>query len=233
MAELRIELTPDTGAGEIYKLVQGDVDVKVLAETPADVVSCLNNITDLEQLLLKEEKDWRVTTVLKHLPFDVRVAAMKWALDLENATKIVDPILILNVFNMIKGYTSFDDSFFNNPHIIVNSMTELADMKRALKEDLKLFMTQLSNCFLSILRSASVTEFQPKDEPKRLSSMMHNIISMADFITLSSVLRKADVISTDKLFNVVNASGYLLMLSKRFVLGDILAEATLPKEKGE
>lgn len=233
MAELRIELTSGTSVGDIYKLVNGDIDIKVCADTAEDAIACLNTITDLEHLLLKEEKDWRVTACLKHLPFNVRVGIMKWALDLENEDKIVDPILILNTFNLIKGYSSFDESFFNSPHVIVNSMTELADMKRELKETLTLFITRLSNCFLSILRSASVTEFQPKDEPKKLSSVMHNIISMADFITLSSVLRKSDVISTDKLFNVVNASGYLLMLSKRFVLGDMLAEATLPREKGE
>lgn len=230
MAELRIELTPGTSVGDIFKLVTGDVDVKVCAETVEKAITCLNTITDLEQLLLKEDKDWRVTAYLKHLPFDIRVGIMGWALDLSNEDKIVDPILILNIFNLIKGYSSFDESFFTSQHVIVNSMTELADMKRMLKGPITLFITRLSNCFLSVLRSASVTEFQPKDEPKKLSSVMHNIISIADFITLSSVLRKADVISTDKLFNVVNASGYLLMLSKRFVLGDLLAEATLPRE---
>ena len=235
MAELRVEVTPAETAGDIYKLVNGDVDVKIVASTKEELVKCLDTLSEVERLLLDAGRDFRVTTLMKHLPFELRLEAIKWIINLDKADKVLDSILTLDVVNLIKGYTSCDDSFFQNENIIVNSMTELADLKRSLKGDIKLFVTQLSNCFLSIIRSASVTDFQPKDEPKKLSSIMHNLISMGDFITLSSILRKADVISTDKLFNVVNAAGYLLTLSRRFSLGGMLAEATLPivKEQGE
>lgn len=220
-----------TQVSEALQVINGDVRLKVEADTVEYLKVCLNTANDIEHAIFQNGKQWGAYTQLKHLPFELRKAAIQWALDPANLDKVVDPSLILNVFNLIKGYNTFDQSFFESQHILVNSMLEMSDMKRALKEPLTDFITCVCKYYLSILRSASVTEYMPSDKPVKLPVMIDSLFRLLDFMTLSSLLRKSKAIGTDTLFNVENASGYLLILSNKYGLGNKVAQETM--ESGE
>lgn len=161
--------------------------------------------TDIEGVKEFFEKG-NVMVDLKSCPTELKIEAIKYALTLDNLS---DPLMILNILNLIKVYNTLDDEFFKLPDIYVNTVEELLDIKLALRDDLKEFSRKLSIYFLSIIKSYNKLTFTPADEHKDLPKLYEIIIMSTDFLTLSGIFSKATGISTDDLMYINNAYLYM------------------------
>ncbi len=98
-------------------------------------------ISALEEIYVKEKDSNESTFIdIKPLPFDLKKAVFKHALAYPD---LLNSYMILNIFNLIKGYNTFDDSFFENPSIYFNTLEEFLDIKTDLASEIDVFMKQL------------------------------------------------------------------------------------------
>ena len=166
--------------------------------------------TNLEEV--KEfYKKGNVMIDLKTLPTEEKANILKYVLTDKEAENIDDPLMALNVLNLIKVYNTLDDEYFKAPDIYVNSVEELLDLKLSISKDLKQFSKTISIYFLSLLKSYSKMSFTPTEEHVELPALIKSLFLATDLTTISGVFAKTSDINTNDLFFVDNA--YLYMTS--------------------
>lgn len=146
---------------------------------------------------------------MKDAPVNIKAAIIKEVLKYEDLT---DPLMLLNIYNLIKSYNSLDDSYFQSQDIYVNSIEELLDLKLALASDLKDFSRRLSIYFLSLIKSYNKLVFTPADEHVQMPQIYEALILSSDLLTMAGIFAKAPAISTDELMYIDNAYVYMTSL---------------------
>ena len=142
----------------------------------------------------------------------LKCGIIKYALTLED---LEDPIMILNIINLIKVYNTLDDTFFTAPDIYVNSVEELLDLKLSIMTELKQFTRLLSVYLLSLMKSYNKLTYTPADEHKDLPKIFAAIFLTIDLSTICGIFAKAGTISTDELMFIDNAYMYVNMLTTK------------------
>lgn len=143
---------------------------------------------------------------LKGLPVDKITQAIKYSLSRED---LKDPIMILNIINLIKVYNSSHDSFFENEDIYVSSIEELLDLKLNLRKELKDFAQKVSIYFLSLFKSYSKTSFTPTDNPIEIPNIYKAIFLGTDLFTLSGIFSSSNTFNTEDCVYVNDAMKYV------------------------
>lgn len=186
-------------------------------EDPSTICEQLNkiNIWEIERIESKENCD--VSLNFKELSFDTRVVILKWAL---THFDLVDSTLVLNIFNLIKGFNNCDSSFFDAQEVMFNSFEEFIDIKTLLKEDLIIFRKELAKYYYSIIRTVGATVFPDNALPVIIPLVYQRIFLISDFISLSNMVRNFK--SIDELVFVENAEMFLQSLATRYVFAGIL-----------
>lgn len=146
---------------------------------------------------------------IKSLPLDQKVDIIKFAL---NYDELEDPLMIMNLLNLVKVYNTLADEYFESPDIYVNSVEELLDLKLAVSKELKEFTRRISLYFLSLFKSYSKTAFTATDEHIALPKLYEIVFSAVDFLTLAGIFAKTPEISTKELVYVDNSYSILSML---------------------
>ena len=116
----------------------------------------LNKFNEFLDTLYKYELDhteFRPLLVIDKLPIEFKIIAVNKSL---NNSNLVDKISLLNIFNLIKSWNSFSDTYFNNKYIFSNSIEEFIDIKLACKTELDNFKTNLVKYFISSLKSYTI-----------------------------------------------------------------------------
>jgi hypothetical protein len=176
-------------------------------------------ILALEEIYIKEkDTDTSEFLDIKPLPFELKKAVFKHALTYPD---LLNSYMILNIFNLIKGYNTFDDSFFENPSIYFNTLEEFLDIKTDLATEINVFMKQLIVWYLSVLRSCSIVD----ENAVTMPFVFQRIILAGDFVSLANIFSKVPDINNIELFVVKDAYVYLTTLVKKFAIGDMLMEA--------
>lgn len=146
---------------------------------------------------------------LKSCDVKLKADIIRYALTQDNVT---DPLMLLNILNLVKVYNTLDDSYFEAPDIYVSSVEELLDLKLDLNKDLKAFARQLSIYFLSLIKSYNKFAYTPADEHYELPKTYESIILATDMLTLAGIFAKVTNISTDELLYIDNAYIYMTSL---------------------
>ena len=133
---------------------------------------------------------------------------IKAGLENENLS---DPLMLLNILNLIKMYNTLDDSYFSSPDVYVNSIEELLDLKLNMSKELKAFTRKLSVYFLSLLKSYNKLTYTPSDEHIELPNIYDQLFLAMDLMTMAGMFSKVTDISTDELIYIDNA--YVFMSS--------------------
>ena len=89
----------------------------------------------------KEDKEAVIMVNLKHASVEKKAEIIKGALQYDN---LADPLMLLNILNLVKVYNTLDDTYFQSEDIFVNSVEELLDLKLAIVPELKEFSKFLS-----------------------------------------------------------------------------------------
>lgn len=153
---------------------------------------------------------------LKHATTEQKIEAIRYGL---NTPTLNDPLMQLNLYNLVKSYNNMNDDFFNSDDIYFNSVEELLDVKLALGAEIKAFIRQLSIYFVSLLKSYNKMMFTPAEEHIELPQLYKNMVLSSDIMTLSGILAKSPAFSTDELVYINNAYVYMTTLIDRSKYG--------------
>ena len=97
------------------------------------------NVT--EDIIRNYLTDGKTMLDIKSLSLDDKVAIIKIALNCDDVT---DPLMIMNIINLVKVYNTLADDYFESPDVYVNSVEELLDLKLAISKELKEFTRRIS-----------------------------------------------------------------------------------------
>lgn len=168
-----------------------------------ELLGLLQEVYDKEN---EEEFEDIIYLNLKGLSVDLISDAIRYSLKRED---LKNPLMILNIINLIKIYNTLDDSFFENENIYVSSIEDLLDLKLELKADLKAFIKQLSIYFVSMFKSYNKLTYSPLDKHIKLSNLYEKMFLTLDLLTLSGILSVSESFSLDDCVYIENAHIYL------------------------
>lgn len=196
-------------------------DTKLIFEEMSveESIECIKLIHEKELELHNSKTNFELSINFKALDFKTRLEILKYAI---TNLDLIDSSLILNIFNLVKGYNTFDDSFFESEEIMINNLEEFLDIKSGLKTELDELTKEIARYYISILKTAGVTDFPANNLPKVMPFLYQRIFYISDFISLSNIIRKFTEV-TDLIY-VENAESYLNALANRYVFANILMQ---------
>ena len=145
------------------------------------------------------------------------MAIFKYALTHED---IVDSYTILNLFNLLKGYNTFEDSFFQSPAVFLNSLVEFVDLRADLKAEIEAFTKKLILYYLAIFKSVGITEFTEDNKPIIIPYVYQRFILISNFVSMSNILLKETTFPTE-IPTVANAGVFITQLAGRFSIANL------------
>lgn len=190
-----------------------------------DLKSCLSAIIKAyDNLNLDSSKEDQVIPQpvfnLRGLNTEVLAEGMKVLLKCET---ISNASLLLNVYNLVKKYNSFDSGFFESESNWFVDAEQFLTIKRITNAECQEFINKLSLWFLSALYSMHKVEYTMMDIPQNMPLTYHYFILISDFFTISALLAKSKIDLNDmKLVN--RAYMYIGELSTRTALSFKLME---------
>ena len=180
------------------------------------LLDLLSDVYTLENQLIKDKQDTNIGIDLKGLNTELLVAAISYSLTYED---LADPLMLLNILNLVKIYNTLDTSFFENQDVYVNSIEELLDLKLDLQEDLDRFTRQLSIYFISLFKSYNKTNYTPLDKHMPLPRIYKALFVASDFLTLSGIFSVSKPFSTDECVYLDDAIDCLVNLQLKGQFG--------------
>jgi len=153
---------------------------------------------------------------LKNASTEQKIEALKYGFDNPN---LADPLMQLNMYNLVKSYNNLNDEFFNSSDVYFNSVEELLDIKLALGANIKAFIKQLSIYFLSLIKSYTKFMYTPSDEHIKLPVLYANMILSSDLATLSGIFAKSPEFSTSELVYIDDAYVFMTTLLSKCQAG--------------
>jgi hypothetical protein len=178
-----------------------------------NVVEVIKNTTNLVQEFNKDNEEQVILMFnLKEAKTEQKIEALKYGF---NTPTLDDPLMQLNLYNLIKSYNNMNDEFFASSDVYFNSVEELLDIKLALGAEIKAFIRQLSIYYMSLFKSYNKLFFTPSDEHISLPTLYKNMILTSDLLTLSGIFAKSPEFSTNELIYIDDAYVYLTALITR------------------
>ena len=178
-----------------------------------NVVEVIKNITNLVQEFNRDNEEQVILMFnLKEAKTEQKIDALKYGF---NTPTLDDPLMQLNLYNLIKSYNNMNDEFFASSDVYFNSVEELLDIKLALGSEIKAFIRQLSIYYMSLFKSYNKLFFTPSDEHISLPTLYKNMILTSDLLTLSGIFAKSPEFSTNELIYIDDAYVYLTALITR------------------
>lgn len=218
-------------------LVKAKITEKPLEKRTEYTISFDENIT-VDELLdnlnkiytLEESKKFKhiIFTRLKNLNIDLIIEALRISLSRET---LKDPLMLLNIINLVKVYNTLEESFFEDENIYFKDMEDLLDVRLELRDEVNAFSKQLSIYFISLIKSYSKTTFLPTDEYISLPAAYKSIILSTDFYTLSGIFAAGEQFNTTNCPYVIDAMECLSTLFLKNSVGLNLFENFAKKVK--
>ena len=192
---------------------------------PHENISCEELINTLDEIF-KYETDTKVVPEiiidLKTLPAQIKICAIKHCLgrdDIRNSS------IIMNLFTIVNSYNSLDEKFFEDERIYVSSLEEYLEIKMNCKDEIKNFATNLTKYFLSCIKSSSKLEYTYLDDVVTIPMVYERMFTTLTLLQLSTIMQKANPISTDDLFIIENATVYVNAIALRTSMSYKMLEA--------
>ena len=152
-------------------------------------------------------KEGKYSLDIKNISLADKIEIIKFALNYENLDS--DPLMLLNILNLVKSYNTLSEDYFQSPDIYVNSVEELLDLKLALSTEMKTFSKKIVMYFFGILKSFNKMSFTAADEHEELPNLFKNLFLLLDINTISALLAKCPNFCTDEIKYVDNAYVYM------------------------
>lgn len=168
---------------------------------------------------------------LRGLSVDLLSSAIKYSLQMEN---LKDPLMTLNIINLIKIYNTLDESFFSNEDNYFTCIDDLIDLKLLIRDELKAFSKKLSIYFISLFKSYNKLTYTPSDNIVKLPNIYRIILLSTDIMTLSGIFSASGTFDTKECVyiddGVVILSQLLMKHSISMAFFDKFAETNFQQE---
>lgn len=182
-----------------------------------DVEKTLSYIYDYEKSL----DNVNILLDLKGLETELLSECIKYSLLRED---LKDPVMILNIINLIKIYNTLDDSYFEDENIYVNSIEDLLDLKLEIHTELAEFIKKTSMYFISLFKSYNKIMFTPLDNHKKLPDIYKAIFLSTDLLTLSGIFASSESFNTEECVYIEDSLIYISSLLLKGSMGVNLME---------
>lgn len=184
-------------------------------------ISLKNDISDEE--LINEIDKIQYTQEeyldIKNLPDDKVKTAIRHILTLR---EVKNPILVLNILNMVKNYNDYDESFFANPYIYVSDFIKYLDLRMDLEAEIAAFQKDMAKYFFSLFGSLEKVEYTILDDYIDMPELFSILFLTTDFVTIGGIVSKVNDLNTSEFVKIKNSYQYVNHLSRAFTISDTL-----------
>ena len=187
-----------------------------------------NDIFDLETKLANEDQNY-ISLDLKGLDVPNLEKIIKVALKKED---LADPLMILNIMNLIKIYNTLNSTFFENKDVYVFEISNLLDIRLDLQEELEDFIKQLSIYYISLFKSYNKVMYTPLDIHKPLPKLFKTIFLTSNTATLAGIFASSKPFSTEDCIYLDDALECIYALKEKDAIEFNLMSDFIGKQNG-
>lgn len=173
-------------------------------------------IYDYEKELFKNKEKVNIVVRAKDLETEKLEAWFKMALQDED---LCDPVMCLNIFDLIKNYNTLSEKFFENKDVYINSIEQLLDVKLDLKEELLTVTTKLAIYFVSLIKNVNKIKYNFTDNLKKVENMYEIFLNLSDFFSLSNIVSQAKDFNMSDCIYVCDSMTYLMSILEKTTNG--------------
>lgn len=178
----------------------------------------------VEDLLVILKRFWEfevasnhtIDILIKNLSYEHRKAALGEAL---KTTQLRNPIFLMNVFCLIKGYNTFEDAYFEHEQVFLNDEVEFLDIFDDLETEIREVTKQLAEYYVSMLKTCNLIDgVENNPNTVRIESLYEYLFTSVDVVILARILssvKDPTIWETKKI--VYNSLGYLGAIAEKFV----------------
>lgn len=217
---------------EDINIIQKDENIyKVSVSNKISEENLLSLLKDVYSMECEKEFKNTILLDLKGLNVNLLSSAIKYSLGIED---LKDPLMILNIINLIKIYNTLDESFFANEDNYFTSIDDLIDIKLSIRDELKQFSKKLSIYFISLFKSYNKLTYTPSDNRIELPNIYKIILLSTDIMTLSGIFAASGTFDTKECVYIddgmVILSQLLMKHSISMAFFDKFAETSIQQE---
>ena len=189
-----------------------------------DTVSKETLLKSLQELWAYEiESDHILDIFIKNLSYDFRKDALGLALKTEN---LKNPIFLMNVFCLIKGYNTFEESYFEHEQVFLNDEIEFLDIFDDLEEEIRTVTLKTAEYYVSMLKTCNLVEaVENNPNAVAMENMYTYLFNSFDVTILAKILSSVKdpaIWETKKI--VLNSLGYLCNIAEKFVFTNTIMD---------
>ena len=193
---------------------QESEDVVVKFKETISQDDLLESLKELWNFEIESNKD--VTILIKNLSYDLRKEALRLALKTET---IKNQIFLMNIFCLIKGYNTFEESYFEHEQVFLNDEIEFLDIFDDLEQEIKTVTLKTAEYYVSMLKTCNLVEaVENNPNAVAMENMYTYLFNACDVTILAKILssvKNPEIWETKKI--VLNSLGYLCSIAEKFV----------------
>lgn len=175
-----------------------------------------------------------IDILIKNLSYEHRKAALGKALQ---TPQLKNPIFLMNVFCLIKGYNTFEDAYFEHEQVFLNDEVEFLDIFDDLEAEIAVVAKQLAEYYVSMLKTCNLIDgVENNPNTVKIEPLYEYLFTSVDVVILARILssiKDPSIWETKKI--VYNSLGYLGAVAEKFVFTNsilnIFSEDFLQKVK--
>lgn len=184
--------------------------------------------SDLEECLCKlwkfeEDSQHTIDILIKNLSYDLRRYALGLAL---KNNELRNPIFLMNVFCLVKGYNTFEEAYFEHEEVFLNDEVELLDIFDDLEDEIYQVTKQTAIYYLSMLKTCNLMEaVDANPKAVNLPYLYAYLFSLLDVTVLAKILSSVkDSSIWNEQIIVLNSLSYLSQIAEKFVFTNTVME---------
>lgn len=164
-----------------------------------------------------------IDILIKNLSYEHRKAALKAALETED---LRNPIFLQNIFCLIKGYNTFEESYFNHEQVFLNDEVEFLDIFDDLENEINTVSYKIAEYYVSMIKTCNMIDgVENNPNSVKLEPLYEYLFSAVDVTILARILssiKDPAIWETKKI--VINSLGYLGLVAEKFVFTNTLLD---------
>lgn len=189
-----------------------------------DDISIEDLLESLKQLWQYEiDTEHTFDILIKNLSYEHRKKALSQALHTEN---LKDPIFLLNVYCLLKGYNTFENAYFEHEQVFLNDEVEFLDIFDDLEQEIKEATYKLAEYYISMIKTCNLVEGVQNNpnavEMEYLYKYMFSCMDVTVLARIVSSVKDPAIWETQKI--VLNSLGYLGMIAEKFVFTNTIID---------
>lgn len=169
------------------------------------------------------DSGYTIDILIKNLPYDYRKDALGCAL---KTPELKNPIFLMNVFCLIKGYNTFEESYFEHEQVFLNDEVEYLDIFDDLEQEIKNVTYKTAEYYVSMLKTCNLVEaVENNPNAVEMENIYCYLFDTMDVTILAKVLssvKDPSIWETKKI--VLNSLGYLGQIAEKFVFTNTIMD---------